>query len=168
MRREREWAGLGRSCRPHPHPQPDRAWAGQGEEKGERKQYGKERGRICKGRTRTTQLSSTRGRSCSTHILSPVSPIHTDLFSSEENLDFFFDTSVYKVQHRKQTRFPLSCFPIKCLQPSKYRNSQSPCVSPEASKACVDFYSKSVTGASVQQPLAAFPKSARPRGRNAD
>lgn len=51
------------------------------------------------------QLSGARQTLLHAHPL-PIRPIYTYLFFSEKNLDFFFDTSVYKVQRRKQTRFP--------------------------------------------------------------
>lgn len=47
---------------------------------------------------------------------------------------------------RKATQIFLGCLLIKYLQPSKYKNPQSPHLSPEAGKVWVDFNNKSVTG----------------------
>lgn len=47
---------------------------------------------------------------------------------------------------RKANQIFLGCLLIKYLQPSKYKNPQSPQLAPEASKVGVDFNSKSVTG----------------------
>lgn len=47
---------------------------------------------------------------------------------------------------QKANQIFLGCLLIKYLQPSKYKNPQSPQLAPEASKVGVDFNSKSVTG----------------------
>lgn len=52
-------------------------------------------------------------------------------------------TSLQRARQKAKQIF-LGCLPIKCLQPSKYKNPQSPLLSPEASKVWVDFNSKSM------------------------
>lgn len=52
-------------------------------------------------------------------------------------------TSLQRARQKAKQIF-LGCLPIKCLQPSKYKNPQSPLLSPEASKVWVNFNSKSM------------------------
>lgn len=65
---------------------------------------------------------------------------------------------------RKANQIFLVCLLIKYLQPSKYKNPQSPQLSPEASKVWFDFSSKSVTGSRVRPslPFQMSPQGIRP------